>query len=380
MPVKILFLIDFYQGPHAGTEGQLMQLLNWLDRTRFEPSLALFRESEYSRRNTFPCPVRTLGITRLASVRTIAKMLRFAIDLRRENYQLVHCFFNDSSMIAPFFMRLLGIRVLVSRRDMGFWYTRWNLPVLRLASRFVDCYVTNSEMVKHEVQLRERVPAGKITVIYNGYAPGEAAHQPNSEPGPDGEPTDSAPTVGIVANLRPIKRIDTLIEAFGLISEKFPRAQLVIVGDNTSEQARATYEGLDKLARRLGIRDRVFFTGRVDHPATYIEKFSVAVLCSESEGFSNSLVEYMRAQLPVVCTDTGGNPEIVQDGRNGFLVPVGSPVALADRLDQLLSDSALARRVGSAAYETALTFTHTRMVNAQMRCYDRLLSGGSDFR
>jgi glycosyltransferase involved in cell wall biosynthesis len=107
----------------------------------------------------------------------------------------------------------------------------------------------------------------------------------------------------------------------------------------------------------------------------YVEKFSVAVLCSESEGFSNAIVEYMQAARPVVCTDTGGNPEIVQDGRNGFLVPVGDSGALAERLVQVLSDSMLAKRLGEAGRETVRSFTHERMLAEQMSCYDKVLAG-----
>jgi glycosyltransferase involved in cell wall biosynthesis len=107
----------------------------------------------------------------------------------------------------------------------------------------------------------------------------------------------------------------------------------------------------------------------------YIERFTVAVLCSESEGFSNSIIEYLQAGRPVVCTATGGNPEIVRDGHNGFLVPVGDAAALAERLVRLLSDDALARRLGAAGREIVSSYTQARMVTEQMACYDDVLAG-----
>jgi glycosyltransferase involved in cell wall biosynthesis len=85
----------------------------------------------------------------------------------------------------------------------------------------------------------------------------------------------------------------------------------------------------------------------------------------------------MQAGCPVVCTDTGGNPELVHDGHNGFLVPVGNAAALAERLVRLLSDNALARRLGAAGRETVSSYTHTRMVAEQMGCYDGVLAGAS---
>ena len=372
-----MYLCDYYSGPQAGTEGQILQLIQYVDRSRYEPGMTVFRSSEYMERDLFLCPVRVLGIIKLASLRTIFRIVRYALTLRRENYRLVHCFFNDSALIAPLFLRLFGIRVLVSRRDMGFWYTPRNLVVLRLVAPFVDHYVANSQAVKQFVQQQEWVPEGKIAVIYNGYVPraehGDQAIGASVLP----DVPDDVPVVGIVANLKPIKRINMLVEAFALASKQCSDAYLVIVGDTASKQARSTMEELVALACRLGVRERVIFTGRVEESMPYIKRFTVAVLCSESEGFSNSIIEYMQAGRPIVCTATGGNSEVVQDGRNGFLIPVGDVGALADRLVRLLSDSALARRLGKAGYETVQSaYTHTRMVTEQMVCYDEVLSGG----
>lgn len=376
MTTKIMYLADRYPGPQAGTEGQLLQLVQHLDRSRYEPSMTVFRSSAFVEQNRFPCPVRVLGITKLASLRAIFKIVRYVLALRREGYRLVHCFFNDSSMIAPLFLKLFGIRVLVSRRDMGFWYTPRNLAVLRLVGPFVDRYIANSQAVKQFVRQREWVPDEKISVIYNGYDfSADNDNQTKAAATILGVP-DGVPVVGIVANLRPIKRMDTLVEAFALTSKQCSDAYLIIVGDKESKQAVDTLEELEILARRLGIHHRVIFTGRVEDPMPYINRFTVAVLCSESEGFSNSLIEYMQAGCPVVCTDTGGNSEVVQDGHNGFLVPVGDIEALADRIVRLISDSELTRRLGKAAHETIQsTYSHVRMVAEHMACYDEVLPG-----
>lgn len=377
MPVKIMYLMDDFAGPHAGTEGQLLQLLRHLDRTRFEPGMTFLRGGEYAARNGFPCPVRVLGVTRLASAGAIARMLRYALALRPKGYRLVHCFLNDASLIAPPFLKLAGMRVLVSRRDMGFWYTPGNLFVLRRVRRFVDRYVANSHMVKRRVQEQERVPGDRIRVIYNGYAPYERRSAAAGAAPALADIADGVPIVGIVANLKPLKRIDTLVEAFGAVSRRFPVARLVVVGDTASGEAERTFSDLAALARRLGVSDRVVFTGRAEEPMRYVERFTVAVLCSESEGFSNSIIEYMQAGRPVVCTATGGNTEIVRDGENGLLVPVGDAAALADRLMRLLSEPSLARRLGEAGRETVRAYTHTRMVAEQMACYDEVLSGAA---
>ena len=338
--------------------------------------MTLLRPSEYINRNSFPCPVRTLGIFKLASLHAILKMVRFAFALRKENYQLVHCFFNDSSMIAPIFLKLFSIRVLVSRRDMGFWYTPSNLMVLRLIRPFIDHYVANSCAVKSITRQREWVSDKMISVIYNGYLPStNIDNQSGISAAIPGVP-DDAPVIGILANLRPIKRMDTLVEAFAIVNKLFSDAYLVIVGDNVSEQAEQTFNELEALAYRLGIREKIIFTDLVENPKPFVNRFTVAVLCSESEGFSNSIIEYMLARRPIICTDTGGNPEVVENDRNGLLIPVGDTDALANNLVRLLSDTTLARRLGDAGYETVRSYTHKRMVTEQMDCYDHVLASG----
>mgnify|MGYP006206566403 CR=1 FL=1 len=132
-PARIVFLMDFYDGPRAGTEMQLLELLTGLDRARFDPSLVLLRAMpKGSDRWQLPCPVEVLGIDRMASPAAALRMAAFAARLRRERVRLVHILFNDASLIGPPFCKLAGARTIVARRDMGFWYTPGILPLLRL--------------------------------------------------------------------------------------------------------------------------------------------------------------------------------------------------------------------------------------------------------
>jgi glycosyltransferase involved in cell wall biosynthesis len=259
---------------------------------------------------------------------------------------------------------------------MGFWQTPRTLAASRFVARFVDRYVVNSFAVRERVADNERVSREKIEIVRNGY----------SAPAPDGIEAErkraadalphGGPLVGIVANVRPIKRIDTLIRAFGRVASRHPAARLAIVGaDGDTAQSPGSIAGLRRLAASLGVDERVTFTGAVDVAQAFVERFDVAVLCSESEGLSNAIIEYMAAGKPVVCTDAGGNPELVQEGVNGFLVPVGDDAALASRIVALLDDSATAQRMGAAGRaRVEVRHSHLRMVDDQMACYDRLLA------
>jgi glycosyltransferase involved in cell wall biosynthesis len=153
---------------------------------------------------------------------------------------------------------------------------------------------------------------------------------------------DDAPVVVLVANLRPVKRIDRFIDMAAQVVEKRPDTRFAILG------AGELRESLARQAVDLGLGDRVHFAGSVPEVGPYLELFDVGVLTSESEGLSNTLIEYSYYSLPAVAFDTGGNSEVVEEAVSGFLVPEGDLSAMADRVLRLLGDSDLKRRMGQA--------------------------------
>lgn len=336
--VRIMYLMDSYVDPHAGTEKQLFQLISHLADYNYEPHLTLLRPSKYIEKHGFPCEVSVLDIGKIIKLQSLLKMFRYGIKLRMEGYKLVHIFFNDSSIIAPVILRLCGIKVIISRRDMGYWYTPANLILLRLNALFVSAVVTNCNAVKQVTHRQEHIPLAKIHVIFNGYQAQDISGV-NVIPDSIKHIKGRLKIVGIVANIRPIKRIEDLVNAFAMVKKQLNDVALVIVGAGETV-------GLMRLAGDLGIADAVIMTGKQPDTEAFIRHFDVAVLCSESEGLSNSLIEYMYYGIPIVCTRAGGNVELVENGINGYLVDVGDIHALAGRLLTLLQNEALAYEFG----------------------------------
>jgi glycosyltransferase involved in cell wall biosynthesis len=137
-------------------------------------------------------------------------------------------------------------------------------------------------------------------------------------------------TVGIVANLRKVKGLEVFIEAAKKLSDLFFDLRFAVVGEGPERGF------LEKLAADLGIGHRVHFLGSRRDIPEILASFDIGVLCSHYESFSNSILEYMAAGLPVVCTDVGGAREVITDGVNGFLVPPDDPVALADSIRNII--------------------------------------------
>jgi glycosyltransferase involved in cell wall biosynthesis len=147
--------------------------------------------------------------------------------------------------------------------------------------------------------------------------------------------------VGIVGNFnRKVKRIDLFIQAASEVNKKNKNVFFVIVGGGNNEQE------LKTLANNLGVGDRVVFTGFKSCAVPYIKNFTIGVNTSDSEGFSNTILEYMAAGIPVVATNVSGNAELVQDGITGILVPPGNPREIAYAICDLLSDESKRHRMG----------------------------------
>ena len=128
------------------------------------------------------------------------------------------------------------------------------------------------------------------------------------------------------------------------------------------------------LAARLGVGDRVTFTGvRADVPDV-LAAATMSVLPSHSEGLSNAILESMAAGLPVIAADVGGNAEAVEDGVTGLLVPPRDPAALAAAMERMLETPALTARLGRAARHRVIErFGLERLVRETDALYTTLL-------
>ena len=374
-PIKVMYLIDYFAGPYGGTERQLYELIKGLDKKIFQPHLAIFRHTSFTEDKTahFPCPITALNISKLTSLDTLLKLLKFSRRIRREDFRLVHIFFNDAAISLPLFCKMGGARVISSRRDMGFWYTTRNLLFLKISNLLVDRIVANSKAVKDNVNKKEGFPNDKIDVIYNGYREEQFRLPPDTDLRKRLSIGENDHIIGMVANLRPIKRQADLVRAFAIVRERCSNTHLVFVG---KEQSDADLKVLKELVKTLHLESCVHFLGHVAEAIPIIKHFTVGVLCSESEGLSNAIIEYMGCSKPTICTDVGGNPELITDGYSGFLVDVGDINSLANRIITILCNPSLALEMGKNALKIAEdNFSMQKNVRSHTHLYEQLIHG-----
>lgn len=188
-----------------------------------------------------------------------------------------------------------------------------------------------------------------------------------------GETPPSEVVVGTACRLEPVKGTQTLLQAIAILAKDHPSVRLAIAGEGSLRQQ------LEKQAAQLGIQDKVLFLGWRDDVCSLLQSWSIFVLPSFDEGFGVAVLEAMASGLPVVASDAGGLRELVVDGQTGFLVPVGDPDALADKILLLLRDPDLRIGMGSAGRRHAReSFSRAEMVRKTADLYESLLDFGGE--
>ncbi len=198
------------------------------------------------------------------------------------------------------------------------------------------------------------ISSAKIQTIWNGIDLDRFAY---TGPNPDG------PIIA-VARLSPEKDLQTLIRAVHIVKQKRPEVRLEIAGDG------ACMPDLRKLTAKLGLEEAVCFHGQSDEVPKLLARSKLFVLSSLTEGISLTILEAMARGLPVVATNVGGNPEVVEDGETGLLVPSQSPEQLAEAILRLSQDSERCEEMGRAGRaRVEAHFNSRHMVEVYERRY-----------
>ncbi len=373
------FVTNFAIG---GTERHVVNLGNTLDQSRFELHFAclkrwgeFLKEIEASRR-----PLTEYRINRLYNHTALLQQFKFAQYLRRHRIHIVHTYGFYPNVFAVPAARLAGVPVIVaSIRDTGDLWTPRQQWVQKFVCRLADHIVVNADAIKQRLVAAGH-PQERITVISNGIQLSRFIGKENGSRFRNelGLPPHS-PLVAVLSRLNHKKGIEYFLEAAAFVGRRFPEARFLIVGEG-----RAVVNGqivgspytkeLESYAARLGLGERIVFTGsRLDVPDV-LSEIAVSVLPSLSEGLSNTLLESMAAGVPVVATNVGGNPEVVEHGVTGFLVPPRDPLTLAHSICLLLENRELALRFGQAGRQRVVQhFSLEKMVRATEYLYLELL-------
>ncbi|MCK4413664.1 MAG: glycosyltransferase family 4 protein [Candidatus Eisenbacteria sp.] len=277
----------------------------------------------------------------------VGKLRRFLIDQRVDRL-IVHT--GSGHLEAHLARRGLGIPLVRVRADAR--VPRADLPHRWLYLHGCDRLVVSGAYMldRHLAPIgisRERVsvlPPG-IDLSETTWRPDAGRQQAREDIRHQYQIPGGVPLFGVIGRLSPVKGHQTLIEAAGRLAAEGRDFRLFIVG----AEEEVTIEELRALGRRLGIEERLVFTGHVEDPLFYAAAFDFGVIPSlGSEAISRSALEFMAVGVPVVASLVGILPEVVSEDE--LLVPPGRPDSLAETLGRLLDDLPHAGRLGERAF------------------------------
>ena len=239
-------------------------------------------------------------------------------------------------------------------------------PAIRHALEATDGVTTVSEFLRTETQRLIGVKR-PIEVIHNFFTPRAPARTRATVRRELGV-TDDELLLFHSSNLRPVKRVDLVLEAFARVEPRTSKLLVLAGGDFTAFKADVS---------RLGLTGRIIVRENVTAIEDYLQAIDLGLFASESESFCLSILEAMAFACPSVSTAVGGIPEVITDGSTGLLVPSGDTAALAAAATALLTDPARCARLGNAAQvRAAEKFSAPTIVEHYLNFYREVCAAG----
>ncbi len=365
LPVKVVYFITELN--IGGAEKVLVHLMSRLDRVRFDPLVVCLYggdspiAQEILAQNV---PVVDLGMKTKWNLTAIWRFYRL---LRYEKPVILHTSLFHANVIGRLMGRLTGVPIIITCRQNISIGSSWREHVNRLTASLDDRVIAVCELAREAEIEQTGVAPEKVLTIYNAIDTTAFSTSKGQKTGIRRELGISENTLllGFVGRLHPQKGLQYLLEAAARLRMQSPvDFHLLLVGEGKLRSDLETH------AAALGIADITIFTGaRTDIPDVLAE-LDIFVFPSLWEGLSLALLEAMAAGLPVVTTHVGGNPEIVVEGKTGFMVAPANSAALVEKLLCLLDSRALCVQMGLAGFEyIQQKFTIEQMVERYQNLY-----------
>jgi len=290
--------------------------------------------------------------------------LRFSRVLRELAPDVVHA--HDPHAVAMTAMALSMLSrqarpAFVVARRVDFHLKRNSFS--RWKYQMADRIICSSNAIRDMV-VGDGLTADRVVTVYEGVDVERLAAIPAADVHQVVWLREQAPVVGNIAALVAHKGQRHLIDAAQTVVRGCPEAQVLIFGEGELRPQ------LERQIKSLGLEHNVHLVGFQPNVLALLKSLDVFVMSSVTEGLGTSILDAMAASRPVVATDAGGIPEVVEDGVTGFLVPAQKPAPMAEAILRLLADPALRARMGAAGLARVRErFTIDRMVDGTLAVY-----------
>lgn len=352
--VRLLLITDTDLAMRGGSERFLAHLLEGLDPAQYEIDvIQLDRSPASDEHPDLPQPgngnwrIEHRPVGAIYTLRAWKVWHEVRARVREGRYDIIQSQHEKADLLNALLPNGSNRHLRISnRRDTGFQKSRALRLLFLLLNHRYDRIVAPSQAILEQLVRHEGVDRLKTRCLPNGvdcerFRPMEAG--PRNEARLRFGLPEKAYLIGCVARLVPVKRHEDLIAGFARVARSHPDARLVLVGGGVLEQA------LMRQVEELDLGELVIFLGEVRDMEQLLPLLDAFALASSTEGMSNAILEAMACGLPVVATDVGGNPELVQPASTGYLVPPFRPGEMALALSELLERRDHGHRMGRAA-------------------------------
>jgi glycosyltransferase involved in cell wall biosynthesis len=323
----------------GGAQRQLVTLVNALDRTEIEPVVAVYHKLDHFRPDLERTGTRIVSLG-TSGAKNPMVLLRLTRLLKREEFDLVHCYMRVPGILARL-ATVLGRRVpvLLSERNVDLGHSAFRLLLERALAGRAAALIANAEVVKERVERKLPSLSGRVVTVLNGVELPEPTQDERNRARAfrDKHIGDAKLLLSVVARVSEQKDPHTLLDALESMTGVALRdLKVVWIGGRIDQALAASVE--ERLLKPV-LRGRLeLLPPTRDVSAAYLASDGL-VLTSLWEGLPNAVLEAMSYGLPVVATDAGGTRELVTPGRTGWLVPAGDSDALARALDEFVRSS-----------------------------------------
>jgi glycosyltransferase involved in cell wall biosynthesis len=365
----------------AGAERRTLELIKHLDRRFFNPSVILMEGTGVERALDWTDQCFVMGIPEGGNSRWFGRSLSFANAIRKTRKQLiawkshiVHAMLPAASILGGIAARLAGVPVLIGSRPCltSLYRSGGGLVDLtdKVAFRLAHANLANSVAVGREMIEIGGCPPNKCETIHNGVDVRRFHPSLSRSWRASMGWNDENVVFGMIANFRAYKRHKDFVSAAAIIVKQVPQSRFVMVGADYGLGCEIVQQ-----VAKLGLEEKIKILDSDPFPEKIFAAIDVYVCTSDSEGFSNVILEAMACGKPVIATRAGGNEEAVLDGITGFLVPCFDPPAIAHAAVELARDSSVRYDMGLKGRGRVETeFSLERMVSSHEALYLRLFA------
>jgi glycosyltransferase involved in cell wall biosynthesis len=324
----------------GGTERFLLNLIRYL-KDDYNFTVAYLKE-----RGPIADEIEKMHIPvfKVNGVRDLAHLLG------QHRMDIVHTHLYRANVIGRLAAHSAGVKQIISsQRSIDGWKSFYHIWLDHWTARYANVIIANSQAARDILVLREKIPAAKIKVVYNGIEPyPEISRQELSAVKHDLNIPDSTPIIGCVTRFHKEKGAHLLPEIIRLVAARRPDVKFLLVGDGPEKNS------VGQALQEMRLEKLAHFTGFQQNIIRFVSFMDVFFLPSREESMPLALLESMGAGVPSICTDVGGAREIITDKETGLLVKAGSPAAVAEAIIWLLENREKAQAMGDRGKQIVL--------------------------